>query len=109
MILSFEAWLYLLVGVTVILTVINGIFVYQLQKTKPDLLDRLDNPSFAFFATGGWLTSHRFTKFLLSGASREALSSAPRLLHLSRTVAGLYIIMLSTLLLALVSLLVERA
>lgn len=109
MILSFQTWVYVLVGVMAILTVVNGVFVYQLQRTTPDLLSRLGNPSFAFFATGGWLTSHRFTKFLLSSASRDALSSMPRLLLLSRSVAALYLIMLTTLLLALISLVMQRA
>ena len=109
MILAFESWWYILAGVLLLLTVVNGVFVYQLHKTKPDLLDRVGNPSFLFFATGGWLTSRRFTKFLLSRASREALSGSPPLLFLSRSVAGLYILMLLALLASLISLVVQRA
>lgn len=109
MILAFEAWWYILAGVLVLLTVINGVFVYQLHKTNPHLLGRLGNPSFLFFATGGWLTSRRFTSFLLSRASREALAGSPRLFFLSRSVAGLYILMLMALLASLISLIAQRA
>jgi len=109
MMLPFETWWYVLAGMLMLLTVVNGVFVYQLHRTKPDLLERLGNPSFLYFAMGGWLTSSRFTKFLLSGASREALASSPPLFLLSRSVAALYILMLVTLLACVMSLFVQRA
>lgn len=94
-----------LVGVLVVITCVNAYFIARLSALYPDLYRALGRPTPFFFATGGWLTSRRFTRFLLSRDSSEALNKEPALLRTARLLASLYIALLLTLLGATLSLL----
>src|SRR5689334_12149886 len=91
MVFSFEFWWWSLVVVTLVLTVVNGMFLSKLRLHDRALVERLGSPSAMFFATGGWLTSHRFPSFLLSATCRETLAHSPTLFRLGRATAALFV------------------
>ncbi len=106
--MTFYSLWWLLLGAGLAITTINGVFLYRVYKTSPALLDELGRPTPFFFVTGGWLTSRRFTKFLLSAKSRAVLNPWPDVLMLARILAVMYVSFLLILLMTFVSLLLDR-
>ena len=98
MTISFEFWWWSGVLLMVALTVVNGFFLFKLWSHDRGLVERLDNPSVMYFATGGWITSQRYSGFLFSRSCSEQLAMAPALLRLARITAVLFVAMLTCLL-----------
>ena len=99
----FYGFWYFLAGLLVVITCINGYFVLRVSKQYPELYERLGKPTPFFFATGGWLTSGKFTRYLLSRQPTASLSSDPTLRLMARVLAVLYLVMLFTILGAVAS------
>jgi hypothetical protein len=99
----FYGFWYFLAGVLLVITCINGYFVVCLAKQYPELHERLGKPTPFFFATGGWLTSGKFTGYLLSRQPAATLSSVPRLRLTARILAALYLTILLAILGAVTS------
>ena len=89
------------------LTVVNSIFLAKLWSHDRSLVERLGNPSVMFFATGGWITSQRYSGFLLSRSCSEQLATVPALLRLARITAALFVAMLVCLLVGLATVLLQ--
>jgi hypothetical protein len=90
----FDRFFFTLVFLLVVITCVNAYFVSRLGRQHPDLFDRLGRPTLFFFATGGWLTSRAFTRFLLSKEPATLLSTDTQLRWVARLLAVLYILML---------------
>ena len=102
----FVAIWWVLVALVFIITCVNGYFIGRLSTVHPEVYRDVGRPTAFFFATGGWLTSRRFTRFLLTGEASQALRNQPALLRIARAIGVLYILLLACLLIGLVSLFV---
>jgi hypothetical protein len=94
----FELFYSAVIAILILLTIVNGFLVIRLRRELPEVYTQLGSPGPFFFATGAWLTSFRFTKFLLTKESSNTLVTRRSLLWLSRIVAALYIALLLCLL-----------
>jgi hypothetical protein len=97
----FLSFWYVLIVLLIVITCINGYFVARVSHNHPGLYESLGRPTPFFFATGGWLTSGRFTRFLLSRQPSETLASDPLLRNTARALAILYVLLLFSVLAAL--------
>lgn len=89
---------YLLGVLLVVITCLNAYFVLRVRHERPEFYESIGRPTPFFFATGGWLTSGRFTNFLLSAEPARTFADDSKLRRISWALAGLHLlVLLSTL------------
>jgi len=92
--MTFYGFYYLLILVSIFITVLNGYFLYKIYKYYPALFKELGEPSAYYFIGGGWLTSFNYPMFLLGRKISTVLKQDLKLLLIGKIVGYVFILLL---------------